>query len=227
MNNQIKRNETEAIYRISLAEYLISTVRPTQKPEVVEGEVEKDEIAFIGRSNVGKSSLINMFVQRKKLARVSGQPGKTRTINYYRVGIKFVKNAEIGKEFLLVDLPGYGYAKVSKDERKKWHDFVGGYLMKSLNLKQVFMLVDIRHEPQESDLLCSEVLHGSEIPFSVVLTKADKISKNQMMRQQSIFAKAFDVPKERVIISSAEEKIGRSELLNKVGDWLEVFSEDN
>ena len=74
MNNQIKRNETEAIYRISLAEYLISTVRPTQKPEVVEGEVEKDEIAFIGRSNVGKSSLINMFVQRKKLARVSGQP---------------------------------------------------------------------------------------------------------------------------------------------------------
>ena len=99
--------------------------------------------------------------------------------------------------------------------------------MKSLNLKQVFMLVDIRHEPQESDLLCSEVLHGSEIPFSVVLTKADKISKNQMMRQQSIFAKAFDVPKERVIISSAEEKIGRSELLNKVGDWLEVFSEDN
>ena len=135
MNNQVKRNETEAIYRISLAEYLISTVRSTQKPEVAEGEIEKDEIAFIGRSNVGKSSLINMLVQRKKLARVSGQPGKTRTINYYRVGIKSVNNAEIGKEFFLVDLPGYGYAKVSKDERKKWRDFVGGYLMKSLNLR--------------------------------------------------------------------------------------------
>lgn len=227
MSNQTKRSEKDALYRVSLAEYLISTVRPSQKPEIGEGEVEKDEIAFIGRSNVGKSSLINMFVQRKKLARVSGQPGKTRTINYYRVGMKLVADAEIGKEFLLVDLPGYGYAKVSKDERKKWRDFVGGYLMKSLNLKQVLMLVDIRHEPQEVDLVCSEVLHGSEIPFSVVLTKADKISKNQIMKQQSIFAKAFDVPRERVIVTSAEEKMGRTELLNRVGEWLEILPKGN
>ena len=208
----IKNEEPNSIsYRVSLAEYLMSTVTVRQKPEFV-----LPEVAFIGRSNVGKSSLINRFVGRKNLARVSGQPGKTRTINYYRIGLKQIGDANIGQEFLLVDLPGYGYAKVSKEERKKWHEFVGTYLQKSENLVQVMMLVDIRHEPMESDQICAQFLHDSSIPFTVIATKADKISKNQIAKQKSIFSKAFDVPVRRVIATSAEDGKGREELLSQV-----------
>ena len=204
--------EREAVKcRVSLAEYLISTTAPRQKPELVALEV-----AFVGRSNVGKSSLINRLVQRKKLARVSGQPGKTRTINYYRIGLKATADAAIGKEFLLVDLPGYGYAKVSKDERKKWRDFVGAYLQGSENLVQVLLLVDIRHEPMESDLICAQFLHDQGIPFSIIGTKSDKISKNQIFRQRNIFAKAFDVDLSHVIATSAEDGRGRDELLERI-----------
>lgn len=206
-------------YRISLAEYLMSTVTVKQKPELI-----LPEVAFIGRSNVGKSSLTNRLVNRKKLARVSGQPGKTRTINYYHVGMKQVEDSSKGQEFLLVDLPGYGYAKVSKNERKKWQEFVGGYLQKSENLVQVMMLVDIRHEPLEPDLICAQFLHDSGIPFSVIATKSDKISKNQIARQRSIFSKAFDVKIDKVIATSAEDGRGREELLLRIAGYIGLAS---
>lgn len=212
-----KKPREEAVYRISLAEYLISTTQPRQKPEL-----GGPEIAFIGRSNVGKSSLINRFVARKGLARVSGSPGKTRTINYYQIGMKKIGDSSVGKEFLLVDLPGYGYAKVSKEERKKWREFVGQFLVKSPELRRTLLLVDIRHDPMEPDLVCAQFLHDTELPFSIVATKADKISKNQIARQRALFAKAFDVPLEDVIVTSAEDGRGRDELVNSVAAWIHI-----
>lgn len=211
----------EAKYRVSLAEYLISTTKANQKPEI-----SGFEIAFIGRSNVGKSSLINRLVQRKNLARVSGQPGKTRTINYYRIGMKLISDAQVGQEFLLVDLPGYGFAKVSKEERKKWREFVGIYLQGSKSLVKVCMLVDIRHEPLEQDLICAQFLHDAEIPFYVIATKSDKISKNQIFKQRNIFAKGFDVDLENVIATSAEDGRGREELLNRIAQLIGLEKEE-
>lgn len=212
---------SEAKYRVSLAEYLISTTKANQKPEM-----SGFEIAFIGRSNVGKSSLINRLVQRRKLARVSGQPGKTRTINYYRIGMKLISDAQMGQEFLLVDLPGYGFAKVSKEERRKWRDFVGAYLQGSKSLVKVYMLVDIRHDLLEPDLICAQFLHDAEIPFDVIATKSDKISKNQILKQRKLFAKGFDTDLENIIATSAEDGRGREELLNRIAQLIGLKKEE-
>lgn len=210
-----KKQEKKAFCRVSLAEYLISTTKSQDKPEM-----SASEIAFIGRSNVGKSSLINRLVQRKNLARVSGQPGKTRTINYYRIGLKEIASPENGREFLLVDLPGYGYAKVSREDRERWREFVGAYLKKSTHLAQVFMLVDIRHEPMESDLICAQFLHDEGIPFHVIATKSDKISKNQIAKQRRSFATLFDVDLPYVLATSAESGQGREELLERIAEII-------
>ena len=134
---------------------------------------EKVEIAFSGRSNVGKSSLINKILNRKSLARVSSMPGKTVTINFYSVdGIYFA------------DLPGYGYAKVSKSEKQRWAGLVEGYLADDRNLQLVFQLVDFRHPPTADDLMMIDFLIDNEIPFVIVLTKADKLSKNERKKRR-------------------------------------------
>ena len=125
------------------------------------------EIVFSGHSNVGKSSLINKLVQRKALARVSAQPGKTATINFYRL-----------QEFRLVDLPGYGYAKVSKAEKQRWASLIEGYLSSQRNIKLIVQIIDIRHKPTKDDYDMLSFLYNSNAPFVVVLTKKDKLKKS-------------------------------------------------
>ena len=129
---------------------------------------QKLEIAFAGRSNVGKSSLINKVFGRKALARVSSVPGKTQTVNFYKLD-----------DIFIVDLPGYGYAKVSKSEKKRWQELIGGYLAAGRDIGLVFSLVDMRHPPTADDITMINFLIDSETPFCVVLTKADKLNKSE------------------------------------------------
>lgn len=129
---------------------------------------QKLEIAFAGRSNVGKSSLINKVFGRKALARVSSVPGKTQTVNFYKLD-----------DIFIVDLPGYGYAKVSKSEKKRWQELIGGYFAAGRDIGLVFSLVDMRHPPTADDITMINFLIDSETPFCVVLTKADKLNKSE------------------------------------------------
>jgi len=161
------------------------------------------EFAFSGKSNVGKSSLINSLMLRKNLARTSGQPGKTQTINYYKV------NAE----FYCVDLPGYGYAKVSKEIKAKWGKMIEKYLRTSKVLKQVFLLIDIRHEPGENDVTMFEWVKANGFKPVVIATKADKISKSQVPHHVSVIRKTLKADAEiKIIPFSAETKQGRDEI---------------
>jgi GTP-binding protein len=141
----------------------------------------KIEIAFSGRSNVGKSSLINKILNRKSLAKVSSMPGKTVTINFFTVDKIFI-----------VDLPGYGYAKVSKKEKERWAELIEGYLNDDRNLQLVFQLIDMRHPPTKDDLMMIDFLVDNEIPFVIVLTKADKLTNNQ--RKQRLEAFKTEIP---------------------------------
>ncbi|GIV28364.1 MAG: putative GTP-binding protein EngB [Bacteroidia bacterium] len=164
------------------------------------------EIAFIGRSNVGKSSLINLICDNKKLAKVSETPGKTRTINHYLVN----------GNWYLVDLPGYGFAKVSQDERKKFQKMIETYILKRDTLKCTMVLIDSRLEFQKSDKEFILWLGQNQLPFAVVLTKIDKLSKSQLNKQlqyfEKEFYKLFDTTP-NIFATSATEKVGREELL--------------
>lgn len=161
------------------------------------------EVAFAGRSNVGKSSLINSMLNRKALARISGTPGKTRTINFYN----------INDELYMVDLPGYGYAKVSKEEKEKWGEMIEGYITNREMLKLVVLLVDIRHEPTQDDKLMFKWMKATGNQAVVVATKADKLSKNQMFKSIAIIKKSLQIEKEDIFVAySSETKMGRDEL---------------
>lgn len=161
------------------------------------------EIAFAGRSNVGKSSLINALMNRKNLARTSGQPGKTQTINFYN----------INKELYLVDLPGYGYAKTSHATQEKWAGMIGNYLEKSKQLKAVFVLVDIRHEAKASDRMMYEWALASGREPVIIATKADKISKGATPKNLKILREGLGLKKGTVVIPfSAVTKEGRDEI---------------
>ncbi len=163
------------------------------------------EVAFAGRSNVGKSSLINKLCRRKALARTSSQPGKTANINFYEAdGIR------------LVDLPGYGYAKVSARERQRWADLIHGYFAQERSFNLVVALVDIRHDAQELDRQMLTFLREEELPFVVVLTKADKLSRSKQMSQQALLAKQFDTPREHLLITSAVKNLGIDELRRRI-----------
>ncbi len=168
------------------------------------------EIAMAGKSNVGKSSLINSFANRSKLARTSAEPGKTRLINFY----------EINETFFLVDLPGYGFAKASKDERDKWGRMIEGYLENSEELKHVLLLVDVRHEPTNDDQLMVEYLRHYEIPFTVVATKCDKLSKAARGRNIPAICRKLAVQPWEIIQYSSEDGTGRDELYKSVEDTL-------
>ena len=161
------------------------------------------EFAFSGKSNVGKSSLINALMLRKNLARTSGQPGKTQTINYYKVN----------NSFFLVDLPGYGYAKVSKEIKAKWGKMIEKYLKTSKVLKVVFLLVDIRHDPGENDITMFEWITANGFTPVIICTKADKISRSQVIKQVSLIRKGLGASQQiRMIPFSAETKQGRDEI---------------
>ena len=162
------------------------------------------EIAFAGRSNVGKSSLLNLLTGRKKLAKVSGSPGKTRTINFY-----LINNA-----FRIVDLPGYGYAKVSKSMSEDWGRMMDDYFQHRNGLEKVCQLVDIRHEPSKQDVQMYEYLKTYGLDGLVVATKSDKISRNEMQKNMARIRKTLGMRKEDILIPvSALKKTGHEELL--------------
>ena len=200
------------------SEYIISAVSIAQYPEV-----KLPEIVFIGRSNVGKSSLINSLTRRKNLARVSQTPGKTQTINFYKVTLKINENEETEPErsdFYLVDLPGYGYAKTSKSNRKLWAKFIEQYLLSSEQIRFVCQLIDIRHEPMESDLNMFNWLVENGLPVLIVATKSDKISKMAQAKQVDAIKKAFNIEELPVLPYSSIKNEGRSELLDTIADSL-------
>jgi GTP-binding protein len=169
------------------------------------------EYAFIGRSNVGKSSLINMLMQRKKLAKTSGRPGKTQLINHFL----------INKNWYLVDLPGYGYARVSKSSKKVFQKFITQYFEKRKQMVLAFVLVDCRHEPQPIDLEFMQWMGESQVPFSIIFTKADKIKPNALKKNIEAYKeKMLEVWEEmpQHFITSASNTQGREELLGFLGN---------
>ena len=198
--------------KINSVNFLKSSQNIEQCPET-----NKPEVAFIGRSNVGKSSLTNALTGRKKLAKVSATPGKTQLINHF----------EINDNWLLVDLPGYGWAKVSKSKKSEWEKNINDYLVDRTNLIELFVLIDIRHEPQKIDLNFIEWLYEIEIPFSLIFTKADKLSKNKVVsnatKYMKIVQKVFN-DKPNYIITSAEDKTGTDEVLEYINSLLVLFN---
>ncbi len=205
----IKRRKME-IYK---SEFVTSSVNVSQCPKP-----DRPEYAFIGRSNVGKSSLINRLAKRKKLAKTSGSPGKTITINHYN----------IDNTWYLVDLPGYGYAKRSKTERRKWNTMVQQYILMRSNLLSLFVLVDVRLEPQSNDLEFIDWLGISQIPFVLVFTKADKLGKPAVDKNVAAFKRKLSETWEElppIIITSAQTGTGREELLNYIEKTNRMYRE--
>lgn len=194
--------------RIDRADLAAVAVKPAQYPEE-----NMPEIAFAGRSNVGKSSLLNLLTGRKKLARVSGAPGKTRTINFYNADDKF----------RIVDLPGYGYARVSKSISQDWGKMVESYLETRKNLLKVVQLVDIRHEPTGDDRQMYEYLKYHGLDGIVVATKADKLSANERRKSISRIRKVLDLNADDVVIPvSALKRSGQDLLLEEIGKLIEL-----
>ena len=183
--------------KVHNAEIVISAVSPKQYPET-----DLPEIALAGRSNVGKSSFINTLIDRKNLARTSGKPGKTQTLNFY-----LIENA-----LHFVDVPGYGYAKVSKTERAKWGEMIETYITSRKQLRAVVSLVDIRHDPSKEDIQMYEFLKYYNIPVIVVATKADKIPRGKWNKHTSAIKKKLDFdPEYTFILFSSETKKGKEE----------------
>ncbi len=191
-------------------------------------EPDKPEFAFIGRSNVGKSSLINMLCGKKELAKTSASPGKTRLINHFRIKSRFASLQKTKGEVLewyLADLPGYGYASVSRKQRKEWEKMIDTYIRKRENLFSLFVLVDSRHKPQDMDLDFINRLGEWKIPFSVVFTKSDKnrpgvTEKNTGKFLTLLSENWYELP--AYFITSAVSRSGRLELLDHIGNLLET-----
>ena len=173
------------------------------------------EIAFAGKSNVGKSSLINALMNRKSYARTSAQPGKTQTINFYKIkaGVKDVDGERQDEELYFVDLPGYGYAKVSQEVKAKWGKMIENYLHKSQVLKAVFLLIDIRHEPGANDVQMYEWILNQGYRPIIIATKADKLKRSQLSKHVKMIKEGLGVLKGTTVIPfSAETKAGRDEI---------------
>lgn len=194
--------------KITHAEFVISAVKRDQMP--TDG---LPEIALAGRSNVGKSSLINKMIQRKNLARTSSVPGKTQTLNYYR----------INEQFYFVDLPGYGFAKVSKTQRAAWGKMIESYLLGREYLKLLLHVIDLRHPPTADDRMMFEWLNHFQIPFIIVATKADKVPKTHILRHVKTIRQDFglsaDIP---LLTFSAETGLGRDELWSMIQQYVDL-----
>lgn len=190
--------------KINSALFIKSSTKLSQCPPP-----EKPEFAFIGRSNVGKSSLINLLVGQKTLAKISSKPGKTQTINHF----------EVNGAWFLVDLPGYGFASVSQSMRLEWTKMMENYFLKRENLYCVFVLIDSRIEPQSSDIDFMTWLGGNDIPFIIVFTKTDKLTRNDLNNSIKRFKKRLAESWEElppVILSSIITKAGRTEILDEI-----------
>ncbi|HBA02648.1 GTP-binding protein [Clostridium sulfidigenes] len=187
---------------IKQAEFKTSAVKPTQYPE--DGMCE---IAFVGRSNVGKSSLINTLTNRRKLVKVSGTPGKTRLINFFTINNKLY----------FVDLPGYGYAKVSKSEKATWGKMMEQYLINRPELKKVVILVDCRHKPTGDDIMMYEWIKHYGYEVIVVATKKDKLTKSELQRSAKVIKETLKLGKEdKLLFFSSLKKEGKEELLEEI-----------
>ncbi len=189
------------------ARYEVTAVNPEQYPEH-----DMPEVAFIGRSNVGKSSIINCLLNRRNLARVGGTPGKTRVINFYN----------IDDTIYLVDLPGYGYAKVSKQEKASWGKLADTYLTSRKNLKLLVLLLDIRHKPTQDDMTMKSWISASGIPYIVAATKADKLSRPAVMTRKKDIAAVLSIPADSIIPFSSTRRTGREELLETIQKLLKA-----
>ena len=194
--------------------YLTSAVKKEQYPEV-----KRPEFVFIGRSNVGKSSLINSLTRVTNLARVSRQPGKTQTINYFEVGLK-IDGSEERTDFYLVDLPGYGYAKTGKENRKIWKKFIDEYLLSSESIQFVCQLIDIRHDPMQSDFDMFRWLVTNGLLVLVIATKTDKLSRSAAQKQIARMKQVLGVPELDILPYSSLKNEGRSELLDSIATSL-------
>lgn len=196
--------------QITKAEFKCSSERISQVP--------KDNLldfAFIGRSNVGKSSLINMLTQHSGLAKVSGTPGKTRLINHFK----------INREWYLVDLPGYGYARTSKSKRGEFAKIITDYVTKCRKMHFLFVLIDSRLEPQKIDLNFIEMLAENGIPFGIIFTKGDKLSSTQLRNSVASYSRKLSESWEElppIFVSSSASKLGREEILNFIGECIEA-----
>lgn len=200
------------------AAYIKSSAHYTQCPPA-----DKPEYAFIGRSNVGKSSLINMLCQKKALAKTSSAPGKTQLINHFDI-ISAEKKFRFS--WYIVDLPGYGYAKVSQKQRKSWTAMIENYILKRANLGNLFVLIDSRHEPQQLDIEFINQLGQWQIPFSIVFTKADKNKPGATLRNAAQLLDELKKNWEELpthFITSAMEGTGREELLNFINNLNKEF----
>lgn len=189
---------------VAHAEFLVSNTRVDHCPKS-----KLPEYAFIGRSNVGKSSLINMLCNRKRLAKTSSRPGKTQLINHFLINNKWH----------LVDLPGYGYARASKTQKKTFQKFITDYFNKRKELVSAFLLIDIRHEPQPTDLDFMRWLGENYIPFTIVFTKADKIKEREIEKKVSDYLEKLKEDWEslpKYFITSSEKRLGRDELLGYI-----------
>jgi GTP-binding protein len=182
---------------IKSAEFITSATKPSQYPPA-----KLPEIAFAGRSNVGKSSLINTLVNRKHLVKTSSTPGRTRLINFFN----------INETLVFVDLPGYGYAKVPQAIRKKWGPMIEAFLSERKTLKGVVVILDVRRTPKTEDLDLIRWLDYYNIASILVITKADKLSKNKQLKQQAAILKALAVDKQETVLFSAKTRLGRDAL---------------
>ena len=172
---------------------------------------DKPMIAVCGKSNVGKSSFINMLANRKKLAKTSSEPGRTRLVNYFDFG-----------EFILADLPGYGFARVSKGEKEKWAKTLSSFFADKAKIAHVFMLVDSRHDPTEDDVQMIEFLHYHTIPFTIVLTKADKLSKMKLKEHLRAIAADLYLAPDNMLATSSETGYGKDAVLQKLRDIIDT-----
>lgn len=183
----------------------ITAVRKSQYPED-----NKCEFLLVGRSNVGKSSFINTLINRKNFARTSATPGKTQTLNFFL----------INDEFYIVDVPGYGFARVSKKLKNKFGMIIEDYLESRHNLRNVFMLVDFRHKPTSDDVMMYNFLKYYNIPVTIVATKADKVKKSMYDKNKNFITKELGISDDDIILFSTITKVGKEEILNKIETML-------
>lgn len=191
---------------IKQSEFITSAVVESQYPTD-----QRAEIAFVGRSNVGKSSLINTLTNRRKLVKVSGTPGKTRLVNFFL----------INNEFYFVDLPGYGYAKVSKEEKKSWGKVIETYLFNRHQLKKIVLLVDCRHKPSEDDIIMYKWIKHYNYDTVVIATKIDKLTKNELQKSLKLIKDTLELkPTDELLTFSSLKKKGKEELLEVIEHTL-------
>lgn len=193
--------------KINTIELIISAVRESQYPTD-----KLKEFLLVGRSNVGKSSFINTIINRKNFARTSATPGKTQTLNFYKVN----------DEFYLVDAPGYGFAKVRNSLKQKFGLIMESYLKSRDNLQMVFLLIDFRHKPTSDDIMMYDYLKFYNIPVTIVCTKVDKVSKNNHAKNKQIIMKELNIQNEQeLILFSSVTKTGKNEIYDEIGKYID------